>query len=386
MQNDKQNKISLLLGAGFSAPMGYPLAKDLNNKIINLQAEPICVGPNGEVLEFQHGFTPHPNPSFSIHQPEYDFLKYFIRNYNKEVNGDFDYEVFFDVIVREIFDHKFEHLYKCNPNYKQYVGNMESIFTQIIEYLIKDDKGITWYESFSPDPTNYSKYKVFTEILKQWSKDSIINVHTLNHDLLFEAFSYNYLSGLISDGFSKEQSPYYGVTDNGKLLLENYVGCYDKPIRLFKLHGSLDYLVYKNINEHFIPENYVKIKYGVNKTELYKKKIDNNYEHYPFVYHSDFLTGKETKVKRYGDPVFYKKMVDRFKSNLQSSDKLIIIGYSGGDSEINKMIINNFNFKNKKAFIINRSLKSDLQTLQKQINAVFIKKTIESVTIKDFVL
>ncbi len=374
MEQNKSKSISLLLGAGFSKPMGFPLAKDLNNKLVNFDKFFNAIAPNGEIIT-----TTEDNPAWYNYKPLFDFCKLFIKRY-KEVNNAFNYEVFFDVIVNECINHNHFHLYKDIFDYQLYLGSIEMIFTQLIESFIHDEDGKTWYDRFPPNRDKYEKYKTFTKIIKTWCKTNVVNVHTLNHDLLFEEFNRNYLSGLVSDGFSKAESPYYGNVQRHQIRLEKYEGKYDTSIRLFKLHGSLDYVVYRNQYGNFEPESYVKIPYIVRKEDLVKKNVDGSKKYFEFAYHADFLTGQESKIKRYGEPIFYGKLFKHFKQNLQSAEKLIIIGYSGGDTAINKMISENFDFKNKKSYLIDPYPN---ENFAKAINAKIISKSIESVTLND---
>jgi len=120
---------------------------------------------------------------------------------------------------------------------------------------------------YAGDPNFFDGYKGFLTYLSELSKEFIVNIHTLNHDLLFESFNNTgFINGNISDGFDEYVSDYYSkLFANNRTYhcrLERYKGRYSSPIRLYKLHGSLDYVPYYRQNEYgcMIPENYVKIK------------------------------------------------------------------------------------------------------------------------------
>ena len=368
--------VSLLLGAGFSAPMGYPLAKELNNKIITFYKEYNAISSNGELC-----FVGDYNPTFDNYMPLFSFCKTFIQRYKSEVGDDFDYEVFYDVMVNEYKTHAYEHLYTDIKNYHKYVSDMEMVFNQIIEAFIRDGNKTTWYEKTPPDKTLYGKYKSFIDIVQLWSRDKIINVHTLNHDLLFEAFNNDYLPGMISDGFSKEQSPYFGKVGNEQISLKQYIEKYDTPIHLYKLHGSVDYVIYCDQQKNFEPKAYLKLKHNVRIDDLLEEQVDGSFKHFGFAYHSDILSGKTSKIKRYNEPLLYSILVNYFKHNLQSADKIIIIGYSGGDAEINRMIAETEGINNKKVFLVDPN---PSVAFAKSINATIIQKSIECITFKDF--
>ena len=375
LMEQQKPSVSLLLGAGFSAPMGYPLAKELNNKIITFYKEYNAISSNGELC-----FVGDYNPTFDNYMPLFSFCKTFIQRYKSEVGDDFDYEVFYDVMVNEYKTHAYEHLYTDIKNYHKYVSDMEMVFNQIIEAFIRDGNKTTWYEKTPPDKTLYGKYKSFIDIVQLWSRDKIINVHTLNHDLLFEAFNNDYLSGMISDGFSIEQSPYYGKSENESICLERYIEKYDTPIHLYKLHGSIDYVIYFDLKNNFLPKDYIKIKQNVRIDDLLEKQADGSFEHFVFANNSDILSGEKTKMKRYKEPLFYSKVINFFQQNLQTADKIIIIGYSGGDAGINRMIVETKGLNNKKVFLVDPYPNVDFAN---SINATIIKKSIECITFKD---
>jgi len=105
----------------------------------------------------------------------------------------------------------------------------------------------------------YPGYTGIMNCISELSNRHIINIHTLNHDLFFESFNHSdFLKGDLSDGFEELGSKYFGKLDvEGRsymVRLERYTGNYHEKIRLYKLHGSLDYeLFYRNENGPLIP-------------------------------------------------------------------------------------------------------------------------------------
>jgi len=79
----------------------------------------------------------------------------------------------------------------------------------------------------------------------------------------------------------------------------------------------------------------------------------------------------------------YKKLFELFKSNLQSADKLIIIGYGAKDSRINEMIMENFDYNNKKSFIIDPFYGEKVKDLSLKINAKLIRKQLNAIENND---
>lgn len=68
-------------------------------------------------------------------------------------------------------------------------------------------------------------------------------------------------------------------------------------------------------------------------------------------YFYDFLSGTLSKIHHYNDR-FYKKLFKRFRLILNKAECLIIIGYGGRDSGINKYVLDNYDYRNKPSFII----------------------------------
>lgn len=110
--------------------------------------------------------------------------------------------------------------------------------------------------------------------LGELSRDYVINVHTLNHDLFFESLNRtDFINGEISDGFDEYGSEYYGVLKvkeaHYNCRLERYTGYYNTSIRLYKLHGSLDYvLYYRSKGATLLPDKYVKIRQNMSVSDL----------------------------------------------------------------------------------------------------------------------
>ena len=277
----------------------------------------------------------------------------------------FDYEEFYDFIktdeAKEIrYQSLCSDLVNEAESYEHYLCNVSHIYNQMAAHLLKDKEGKSWYDDEPFKVNFFDGYKGFLTYLSELSKEFIVNVHTLNHDLLFESFNNTgFINGNISDGFDEYGSDYYGkLFANNRTYhcrLERYKGRYSSPIRLYKLHGSLDYVPYYRHNEYgcMIPENYVKIKWGIGAGDIMKgRKSKIGYNISPFEYHADFLTGTTSKIQRYNEPLLFRKLFKKFRKNLREAEKLIIIGYGCKDKGINEMIIENFDFSHKQSFII----------------------------------
>ena len=400
--------ISLLLGAGFSAPMGYPVGNDLNSNLLALDGTEFGFNPAGRLCI--NDKTGRPDWGYKTNYDKvFDFCLTLIKHF-KEQKGNFNYEEFYDYVKNEAkddqqakkqaeeftrsysFDNKTHQWIKregpYDLEYKQLLSDVPYVYNQIVLHFLKDGEGNQWYKDDWSDPKKLASG--IERCLGEFSEGSIVNVHTLNQDLLFEAL----FRGKVSDGFEEQYSPYYGQLHDSNVRLERYIGSYSKPLRLFKLHGSIDYHYYSSTNENssvFYPKEYVKIKRKVDMNTLKRKVLHDDgtssYENAPpSYYHPDFLTGTTAKILRYDEPLLYKRLFDCFKENLQQAEKLIIIGYGGGDEKINEVIITHFDYHNKPIYIIDPKANDTLQKLKgtSALDAKLISKELKEITIEDF--
>ena len=282
----KNKSISFLLGAGFSAPKGYPIGNGMNNGLLNFDDKDVDFSPSGELVISKNGRKPQFQIEgvYNVHQKYFIFCKRLIKEYSIAHDGKFDYELFYDFIKSdEVKEKRYQVL--CDDllsefeSFEYYLFNVPHIYNQMAEYLLKDREGKNCYDDEPFKINNVDWYNGFLDYLSQLSHEYIINVHTLNHDLLFESFNNTgYINNSISDGFDEYGSEYYGklIHDNRTYhcRLERYTSRYNTPIRLFKLHGSLDYVpFYREVENGFmIPDKYVKIKWGIGASDIMKSR------------------------------------------------------------------------------------------------------------------
>ena len=210
-----------------------------------------------------------------------------------------------------------------------------------------------------------------------------MKIHTLNHDLLFDwlGAQHSDLYKYFSDGFELAGSPYYGdlycdfpnpnrdksLQKKYKIKLEGYTGIYtvrdgdntmyETPARLslFKLHGSINNFIYTTNEEK---EMYVRIKSNYGIEEYFKEVFDPENKSHFFKslledVSPDFLSGRTEKTKIYSRDKYYTYLFERFKENLQKSERLVIvIGYGFQDCGINDYLVKNFLDKGKQMMVI----------------------------------
>ncbi|MBI0397975.1 SIR2 family protein [Cyclobacterium marinum] len=365
-------KTAILLGAGFSAPMGYPIGNQLNESILGLKGTEFGFSTDGKlVVDSEKGGRPDFGYRNS-YDNQFDFLLELLKYYHSRIKT-FDYEEFYDFLSDEkqweILTGDFEQDAKKYYNQiysspKDLISNIKPIFNQIVGQFLKDRNGERWYGN-APHQCKpiFPGYTGFLNCLEDWGRNGIVDIHTLNHDLLLERLSISdWIQGNICDGFEEMGSPYFGKLrtdlDSYMVRLERYTGLYTSNFRLYKLHGSVNYYpFYRNEGNVAIPEIYVKTKMGIGSNNLYKEFSDKNgdlkYDHCWINYHSDFLSGTSSKILRYREPLLFEPLFNKLKENLNAADKLVIIGYGCKDEEINRIIIENFDFKSKPSFMVN---------------------------------
>ncbi len=381
-----------LLGAGFSVNQGYPIANDLNKQIQYINPENFTIDSEGNLFNLPES-KDDPFWYFSDARKKH-FIKELIQLF-LQGNMEFDYEDFYDFLMNPNLLKKDEFQEICK-NFREKKNGVSKenknefsdvsliwqtvrLMNQIIQILLVDKEGKNFYEpsihQMKPLPFEYNG---FLQLLERIGENSVVHIHSLNHDLLFETFSHtDWINGELSDGFEELGSKFYGrIEDNKMIRLKSFTNRYDKRFNLYKLHGSLDQFPFRH--QDGSQTEYIKIRKGVSTSNLYKELKDKegnySYENDFTNYYADFLSGTTHKILRYGEIGYFKEVFEHFVNNLKRSDRLIIIGYGCRDSKINSMILENFDFKNKKAVIIDPFPSVAVKAFGEKINAQIIKK------------
>lgn len=378
-----KKSIAFLLGAGFSVPNGNLTVQKVNDELMRFDELNIDFVPDGRMVKIKNGYDS--GIAENLYSIRYKFcmklMKYFQRKY-----GRFDYEEFYDFIISRELDNKeyvalaSEFVTDCT-SYFVIIDGLDTVYDQMINYVLTNkhrDKVLPKEDKLC------EKYIPFLDYIQNKSQDHMVNIHSLNHDLLFESFNDTpYISGKLSDGFIINDSKYYGIACNVQNdtshfeKIAYYKDEYNTNIRLYKLHGSFNYVLFRKGN--IIPDNYVKIQSNMSPTQLYKKTGRQDCEKCIYSLCADFLTGLKYKEKRYNEPLYFDKVFTHFKENLKEAEKLIIIGYGGKDEGINEMVKTCFDFKNKPVYILDPGIDNNenLKSFAIYLNAKIITGGIE---------
>jgi hypothetical protein len=345
------------------------------------------------------------------------FLQEFLEFYNSNILKDgeqFHYEKFYDFyscylhnrenekIINNFylgFKEKYFKYSKKDPDCYNMVSDFNRSFNQLLAELLHKSKYFNDISFFE-----YPPYDSFINFLRELLKSCDVKVHTLNHDLFFDFLGRNHsdLYQHFADGYSLEGSPFYGevtavfnsntekeVTKRYYVKLEQFINKFDKPLCLFKLHGSIsNMIVYSppttNENRIRLKNNYAVSNFLMEKMDekTGKMKLENIWDEVA----PDFLSGTTNKIRFYKDDTHYKSLFEHFKKNLANSELLIVIGYGFQDIGINNYLKENYLSKNKPMVVIDPcEPKAELVELIDKYQCITpIKKDITKITYKEY--
>lgn len=390
------NQISLLLGAGFSANQGYPTASQINQKLTDLDPEDFWIQSDG-TLEMKNRGDLDPCTYSSYYKVKF-FLIDLIKLYKNLKQTNFNYEEFYDFYneiqrgennIKEfdVFCESFKCKFQLSINNIDLLSKTNIILNQLIGQFLIDKEGNKFYKKTRYTKPKLDGYTGFLNCLEKWGQGNIVHIHSLNHDIFLESFNNSdWIQANLCDGFDEKDSPYYGkIGNNQKIQLSYFSNEYQKQYRLYKLHGSIDQFPFHTTKNGI--ETYIKIKAGIKTTDLIKK-IENE-ENSKYIndwinYHPDFLSGTTSKILRYNESIYYKRIFKHFEANLQSSKVLIIIGYGFNDIEINNVLNKKYNNNINPLFIVEPFPSDKTYKIVEKFNAKLITKNPENLEIEDF--
>jgi hypothetical protein len=211
---------------------------------------------------------------------------------------------------------------------------------------------------------NTDNLNLIRDILKH-KKPEKVDIFTLNHDTVLEQLLTN-----------ENITPLDGFGEKDGDLKKWTPQLFDRPItgktRLLKLHGSIDWKTFKiEGHESNVP---VLAKYaGEHDIENEIVEIaDSHGTKYIHPSNPHILIGTDNKIGEYLH-LHYWDLHYRFRQLLRKKDRLIVSGYSFGDSEINGQILEwLLNEENKKLIVID--IKDKLSFFQESGYALRIRR------------
>ena len=363
------NHVVFLLGSGFSVPAGLPTAHNLWETIKTYYYSQLK-------MEFESTSVMDKSVTDWWLFPFGKILK----SYKNE--NDINYEDFYDRILEET------KRAVCITSIREFVSDNVNMYCNGDNNLSLMDSLISgWRRELVK---NYQaivesciiKYQnIIKEILSHFNKtndygnfESIINnlylcgnhvdIFTLNHDLLVEKLLQ--ISGIsFQDGFDNNSAKNIGRHIYFDAETSRYK---NGNVNLYKLHGSIDLYRYteKKANNY----SFAKVVNG----DPFMMSNETIFDIIPY-----FLTGTTAKLKQYQNK-YILDLLSIFETSLQKSNKLIIIGYSGNDKGINKIIYNNYsNWSN--AIVVSPSATEHPFVKEKQ--AIPLNKGIEALSLSD---
>jgi len=368
--------LSLIVGAGFSAPAGYPTSEELNHRLLSLNKGSFCHSFYGGVSQIDAKM-----PSSFLAEID---LCIDLMHYYADKMGHFYYKDFYDYLLEEVFNddgiyNVFDKELFNDESVLYAIGSLKYIFNKLIDICNTDKHGCWRYDDESSiDKSLFIPYERFFGQLNIYDE---IHIHSLNDDLLTDGLkSLSCIDGNYSDGFEFNQPSYLGEIWNGycevqeTVELPQFIGKFEKRLNLYKLRGSRDfYALYKPLQQ----ESY-RGKDVIVKINRKVDRISYNGIYLPFNYRGEFLSGLCANSVRANYPVYYNLIFDKFKKNLIKSDMLVIIGYGCKDKDINDFILRYYDSTKRSVFIDSNPSEMILQ-LGKNLNSEIIIEPFENV-------
>jgi hypothetical protein len=341
------SKLTILLGAGFSASVGMPLGKDIQTRFNRDQRNKLLIASSSE------WFWIDGKDDIFIHNGQIDsqniyysyILNELVKFYKEEKGGFIDYEDFFQYLISkfEQNDGWLIHIYtiakkelfndypKWNTpealEYNPYLNDEPSIYklNSLINHLIAD--------LLSVKITEDQLIKSYKDLVNYIMNFEEVSIFTLNHDLILERtlalFGLKY-----SRGFSIEESTVFFEDKQLPVFNNNFE---NGKIKISKLHGSLDYYKYLKLDGAF---NYFTTAGYRAKHYAQTRNPETNEVIYQF--NSDivpkFITGKD-KPQIIKNDFMYSKLFEHFENEISTTNNLLISGYSFGDEHINNELM-----------------------------------------------
>ncbi len=401
-------KVSILVGSGFSIPEKIPGVQQLNQRLSKIDESEILIYTDQRAI-FLNG---QDDPNRWARWDERIFLQEFLEFYNAKVlkqDEEFHYETFYDYYSGYLTNREnkeaIEDFYKqFNDKHFKDADNHRDCYNRISDFnrsfnqlLASQLHKREYFEDIST--LNYPPYDPFIGFLRELLKTSDIKFHSLNHDLFFDWLGRHHsdLWQNFTDGFQLEGSPFYGTvsydfnsgTENKVhktyyIKLERFVNKFDKPLALFKLHGSvfntIVYTPHPEQQRKRLKDNYAVSQFYMETTDSKtgEKRLELLFDEVS----PDFLSGTTNKTRFYNGDPYYKNLFQHFETNLLASELLVVIGYGFQDPGINEYLEKNFLCRGKHMVVIDPYRpKTDFF---EKYNITYIAKGVTQVTYQEY--
>ncbi len=362
--------ISFVIGSGFSYPREIPGVTELGELLIRTKSDNLYYHTSQSVSRV-HSTGLERSMLNSIYNKFYEeFLIFYLGK-----NTNFNYEVFFDYYYSLYRSGAYDENFKCfvenflnnagreNYSAKDLLLKFHNIYSHLVSDFLKVEE---FYDE--TNSRNSLLYSSFLWLISRILQDKVVNIHTSNHDLLVEDIlnKNSVLQRKFSDGYTSSGSKYFAevlfesakIRVRHKVRLRYFSEEYNKSLRVFKLHGSVDTYVFQETDE-------IRIKSVPGIWDYFTEETNENgglvYSRiHPDEKYPEFLTGKNSKSSYFYEQKYFKKLFNHFKNNISECDALIIIGYGFGDELINQCILEKFDDRNKLLIVIDIANKESL--------------------------
>jgi hypothetical protein len=332
---EQQMKVCFLLGSGLSRPASFPCLEQIGSRVLSgdnivkisgvyheKQPSACAAALKDEelerVLRFLHWLEVMANLRFETtpHRANYEDLFYLASQIHYDILGEYE-----NPAVRPFIRDALFNLCESIPASAVSLDQLGDLAGETTNY-IRDVVALMLTKP--PGRTEY--LKLFLDAAHD-STVSALNLFTLNHDKLLEGYFHNKIHFI--DGFGEEDSLRRIRRWSPTLFDATVPGRGVAAVRLFKLHGSIDW-------HRFRPRQFSHVGSDSNPWNEEYVGIGSN----PALEvegHCLILVGTFNKMIDYTDAVFF-EMHHRLMCALAEAERLIVCGYGFGDKGINKRI------------------------------------------------
>ncbi|MDD5223121.1 MAG: SIR2 family protein [bacterium] len=341
--NNNPLDLILFLGSGITFESNLPKIGDITNSIIHdswnieeaksLFSRNICypstfnyVSEIQPFLKYLKSFTDEYFISRKGKQSNYEDLFYLLDQLIDEQTGSYNNPIL-KCFIEKIQN---DYLSIINIPFDYHLRFFIDI-QEFIRYVIYDRLN----HDFIPQKMDLIKKLSFEEHIQK------IDIFTLNHDLLIEE-----LLGGINQGQKVIFSDGFALLDKEIRFFDSNIYDDNQKVRLFKLHGSINWFLFNNVNNNIMPQVGIPGEYLKGK-KYYRSSEKNSWEiKYPL-----FLVGTNNKIIDYEIGI-HRELDIKLYQSLKKHDLMVMSGYGWNDIGINNRIVDWIKSSNKKRIFL----------------------------------